>query len=124
MKSNSLTYFAAIGLALTFVGTGCKHKPVGVTNIPERPSGQIGDPNAKPIEDSGRVKPEGEGETRPLLPRGLEELDRVAIRIEQLDLPAARPDLHVISEREAGAPQLGDSRGKIVHTEYDAIRPA
>ena len=34
MKAIQLKYFAVIALALTFMATGCKHKPVGVTNLP------------------------------------------------------------------------------------------
>jgi outer membrane protein OmpA-like peptidoglycan-associated protein len=35
MKTNKLTYLLAIGLVLTFVATGCKHKPPQTTPIPD-----------------------------------------------------------------------------------------
>ncbi|HEV2328215.1 MAG TPA: OmpA family protein [Verrucomicrobiae bacterium] len=40
-----LIYSGAIAMAAAIVATGCAHKPVGVTPIPPRPEGYIGDQN-------------------------------------------------------------------------------
>ena len=53
MKTISLKYFTAIGLALMFVATGCQHKPVNVTQLPGRTGETIKDD--KP---SGIAKPD------------------------------------------------------------------
>src|ERR1039458_2913036 len=39
MKAFKFVNVMAIGLALAFVSSGCKHKPVGVTSIPGRTGG-------------------------------------------------------------------------------------
>src|SRR5688500_11654548 len=43
----------------------------------------------------------------------LEELDRIAVGIFQLDLPAARPDLHLVAETEARFLQRPDLRREV-----------
>ena len=75
MKLTSLTYFAAIGLALTFVGTGCKHKPTGVTPLPGRtaenprdlPPGGLANPDKDLTSAAGQPTP---------LPEDLNDLSR------------------------------------------------
>jgi len=49
----------AVGLALTLVGSGCKHAPVGVTHIPRRP--QTGGPGELPPENPLGNPGEGRG---------------------------------------------------------------
>jgi peptidoglycan-associated lipoprotein len=44
MTTNKLTNLMAIGLVLTFVVTGCKHKPPQTTPIPDYSKGRVGDP--------------------------------------------------------------------------------
>jgi len=54
MKLNKCTYLLAIGLALSFMATGCKKTPVKPTTIPNP---KVGNPNelnnTKPIETKG-----------------------------------------------------------------------
>jgi peptidoglycan-associated lipoprotein len=45
MKAIKLTYLLVFALALTFAATGCKKKPVGVTQLPNYPAGKVKDPN-------------------------------------------------------------------------------
>ena len=48
MKMNRLTiYPLALAAALTVLGTGCKHKPVGLTNLPGQQA-QVQNPNDNP----------------------------------------------------------------------------
>jgi peptidoglycan-associated lipoprotein len=61
MKATKITYMLVIALAFTMVGTGCKHKPVGVTDLKNRttrlgdggmtPGGTISD--LPPVTDGG-----------------------------------------------------------------------
>jgi peptidoglycan-associated lipoprotein len=54
MKTTTFVNLMAIGMALTFVSAGCKHKPVRVTNIPNSRSGIPGnDLNTTPIVPDG-----------------------------------------------------------------------
>ena len=46
MKATKFVNLIAIGLALAFVSTGCKHKPVGVTAIPNPARSGVQDPGA------------------------------------------------------------------------------
>jgi len=43
MKTNKLTHLMAIGLALTLVATGCKHRTPPTTIIPGYPTPRVGD---------------------------------------------------------------------------------
>jgi hypothetical protein len=45
----------------------------------------------------------------------LEQLNRVAVRIFNLNLFAARADLHLISERQTRLFQLSDARRQVLH---------
>ena len=51
----------------------------------------------------------------------LEQLDRIAVRIFQLDLLAARADFHVVAKMESGLFQLRDPRSEIGHLKNHAI---
>ena len=42
MRATKLTYLLIFTLALTFAGTGCRKKPVDVTNLPGRPKPYVG----------------------------------------------------------------------------------
>jgi peptidoglycan-associated lipoprotein len=53
MKAIKFTSLLVIALALTFAATGCKKKPVGVTNI-TKPGTHVVDPGMKPI-DGGTI---------------------------------------------------------------------
>ena len=46
MKATKFVNLIAIGLALAFVSTGCKHKPVGLTDIPNPHPGRVPDPGS------------------------------------------------------------------------------
>ena len=48
MKASRLTYLMAIALALTFVATGCKRKPAGVTQLPGYGAVPVGGGNPVP----------------------------------------------------------------------------
>jgi peptidoglycan-associated lipoprotein len=48
MKASRLTYLMVIALAFTFAATGCKRKPKGVTELPNRP-GRVGPGSSIPI---------------------------------------------------------------------------
>jgi len=48
MKAMKFTCLLVCALALTFAATGCKHKPVGVTDIPPGPTGNPNDPTLTP----------------------------------------------------------------------------
>jgi len=64
----------AVGLALTFVATGCKHKPVDVTTLPGYAKTGPRDPNATPgIGDAAKLRQDEIGST-PLNP-DLQNLD-------------------------------------------------
>jgi len=56
--------------------------------------------------------------------RWLEQLDRISIRIFELNLPPAGSNLHLISEGRAVSPKVGDMSRQVRHAEYDAIPPA
>ena len=58
------------------------------------------------------------------LPRRLEQLDRIPVGILDLDLPTARPGLHVVSEMEARFFQYLDERGEILDPKHDAVPSA
>jgi peptidoglycan-associated lipoprotein len=45
MKLIKLAHLMALGAALSFAVVGCKHKPVGVTPLPNSMGGHPGDPN-------------------------------------------------------------------------------
>src|SRR5262245_12966503 len=51
----------------------------------------------------------GRSNTRSVLATGLKQLDRIAVRILDLDLTAARPDFHLIAEMDARAFQPFDA---------------
>ena len=56
--------------------------------------------------------------------RRLEQLERIAVGIFQLDLLAARAGFHPIAETQACLLQLFDRRRKIGHLEDDPVRSA
>jgi len=62
-----------------------------------------------------------DGATQTQLSRRLEQLNRIAIGILDLDLPAARARLHVVPEMQAGILQSPDERRKIRHPKHDTI---
>jgi len=53
MKVSKLTNLITVMAALSFIGAGCKHKPVGVTNIPGRTGQGVGDLGSTPPIDGG-----------------------------------------------------------------------
>src|SRR5262249_60580837 len=61
---------------------------------------------------------------RPLLRRCLVELDWVAVRIVDEDLPATRPRLDLVPERHPRFLQRGDGRIDAVDIQHDPIPPA
>ena len=65
----------------------------------------------------------GRSANAPLL-RRLEQFNGVSVRILQLNLPAARPDLHFVAELKAGLLQPLDTSRKVRHLENDAIPSA
>lgn len=71
MKAIKLTYLLAISLAFTFVATGCKKKPVGVTNLPARVPQPPSD-----IPPAGNVPPVVDPTVGTPLPKGFENIDR------------------------------------------------
>ena len=75
-------------------------------------------------EDAATQRIRGPSLRSPILSRGLEQLDRIAIRILDLDLLAARPGLHVVPKTEAGLLQGLDERGKIVDPQHDTVPSA
>jgi hypothetical protein len=54
-------------------------------------------------------------------PRRLEQLDRIAVRVLQLDLFAPRSHVHLIPETEPGLLQRLDTSGKIRYSEDDSV---
>ena len=62
--------------------------------------------------------------TSPLTARGLEQLDRIAVGVFDLDLPSARADLHLIAKARSTFSELRDVGGKIIHVEDHAIPAA
>jgi len=54
MKSIKFTSLLLIALALTIGATGCKRKPVGVTNIPGRGT-KVSDGSMNPVEGGGTI---------------------------------------------------------------------
>lgn len=60
MKASKLTYLVAMVLALTFVATGCRKKPSGVTPLPGQRVGSVGDPN---LQDGNKLP--GDRDTTP-----------------------------------------------------------
>src|SRR4030095_9696778 len=62
--------------------------------------------------------------TPPLLRRCLVELDWVAVRIVDEDLPATRPRLDLVPERHPRFLQRGDGRIDAVDIQHDPIPPA
>ena len=67
----------------------------------------------------GRLGPPGS-----CLMRGLEEPDRIAVRIEDLDLPACRSGFHGVPKCHSSLAQRFDDRGQIAHSKNDAVKAA
>lgn len=55
---------------------------------------------------------------------GLEELDGVAVRVFDLDLPASGAGLHLVAEGNSGCLELLDGGGKIFDLEEDSVPAA
>lgn len=84
MKASRLSYLMAIAVALTFVATGCKHKPAHVTQLPGYQPTRVGQPQnplppTQPFNPNEEVK-RNEAE----LPADLTDLDRFNQNREQL----------------------------------------
>src|SRR5215216_1897748 len=58
------------------------------------------------------------------LPRRLDQLDRIAVRVLALDLLPRWTRLHRVSEMRAVLLQDGDERRKIRHPKHDAVPTA
>ena len=54
-------------------------------------------------------------------PRGLEKLDRIAVRIFELNLPAAGTRFHRVAQMQPGSPERLDACRKVGHAEDDSI---
>jgi hypothetical protein len=54
----------------------------------------------------------------------LEQLDRVAVRIFNLNLFSARTDLHLISKTQTRLSQLTDARRQVFHLKEHAVPSA
>ncbi len=79
MKPISLTYLMIFALAMSLAATGCKHKPVDVTTLPNRPrTGAPGGGSPAALPDSGKLRPDEIGSVP--LPEDLNDL----IKFEQL----------------------------------------
>src|SRR5947208_14681534 len=59
-----------------------------------------------------------------LLARGLEQLDRIAVGILQLDLFPARADFHLIAKLQSSFSQLGNAGGQVPHLQDNPIPSA
>ncbi len=58
MKSIKFTHLLVLAIALTLAATGCKHKPVNVTNLPRQPVGPVGGESGPgPLASGARVNP-------------------------------------------------------------------
>jgi peptidoglycan-associated lipoprotein len=75
MNASKLTYFVAIGLALTFVATGCRKKPGTVTPLPGQRIGGVGD-GGPALPPGPPVTPEGGVPGTTPLPDDLKDLSR------------------------------------------------
>ena len=53
--------------------------------------------------------------------RRLEQLDWIAVWIEDLDLPACRSGFHGVPECRSGAAQCLDDCGQVFHSKNDAV---
>jgi peptidoglycan-associated lipoprotein len=58
MKSIKLTYLLVCALAMTLAATGCKKKPVGVTQLPGQRAGSPGGGDLTPLPATKPVNPE------------------------------------------------------------------
>ena len=54
----------------------------------------------------------------------LEKLDRISIRILDLDLSTARPRLHLVAKSKSGLLEFGDEAWKIRDLQHDSIPAA
>ena len=54
----------------------------------------------------------------------LEQLDRVAVRIFNLNLFAARTNLHLVSKTQTRLSQLTDARRQVLHLKQNAVPSA
>lgn len=59
MKAIKLTYLLVFALALTFAATGCKNKPVGVTQLPNYPAGKVKDGSTAGLPGGGSLQGDG-----------------------------------------------------------------
>jgi hypothetical protein len=59
-----------------------------------------------------------------LFPRRLVKLDRISVRIFDLDLPAPRPRLHLVPKVGRGGSEGGDDRVQAVDVKDDPVPPA
>ena len=71
MKVIRMQYFGAIGLALMFVATGCKHKPVDVTTLPGRRPQTPNSGSPTPLVPGGQLPGNEIPTTGVALPEGL-----------------------------------------------------
>ena len=58
------------------------------------------------------------------LPRRLKQLDRIAVRIFDLDLAAAGTGLHLVAKTDAFALECGNTTGEIRNSEHHTIPSA
>ncbi|HEX3624158.1 MAG TPA: peptidoglycan-associated lipoprotein Pal [Verrucomicrobiae bacterium] len=69
---NKLIYITALALTVTIASTGCRHKPVGITPIPDNQRGQIGEnqPNTygQQLGNNGLVSSSPMAENQPFDP--------------------------------------------------------
>lgn len=114
-------------------GTRCpcdKRYECDKANEPQRhtPRNSLCLANVTPINRTRRGPRSASSADRPprasCLMRWLEKLDWIAVRIEDLDLPACRSGFHGVPKRRSGLAQRFDDRGQIAHSKNDAVGAA
>jgi peptidoglycan-associated lipoprotein len=76
MKSTKLTYLLVCALAMTMAATGCKKKPVRVTNLPGQQTGAPRDSGPTGLDTGGRLATDPSALGGGSLPDDLNDLSR------------------------------------------------
>lgn len=100
MKAIKFTYVLVFAVAISFAATGCKNKPVGVTNIPGPRTGTPGGGEPADLGPGDQVRSDDVGVPLPKFPPDLESIynfDRDTLRPQMVHFDF---DSHVVKASE------------------------
>ncbi len=122
MKAIKFTSLLVCALALTFAATGCRKKPVGMTDIPGQRTGKVGDPGAGSGLNNTTGLASGEGVP---LPVGFEDIegnynmdrDALAANMVHFDYDSAAIRSNERADIQAVADYMKSAAGKALLVE-------